>query len=388
MRRLAGVQEAQAAAAEGRVSLAQRDDALHPPQQRLRVGLLGGHVDGLVVVLGVRDHGQVEALPVGRREAGVAVGGPLHGRAHAVAVAQVDVVAHADLVAVVDDRGARQREEQPVHELQAAAVVAQQRRQPAADAQVDARLRVGRVDAVHVVALLVGDHLERQLVVVAQEERPLGVLGQVRRLGQDVDDGVAVLHAQGHEHARHEREVEGHVALVAVAEVGHRELRPLVGLGQQHAVGEALVDMAAQSLQEGVRLGQVLAAGALALVEVRDGVQAQAVDAGLEPVVDDVEQGLGHARLVEVEVRLVAVEAVPEVGPGHGVPGPVGGLEVPEDDARVAIAVGRVAPDVPARAGRPGRGAPGPLEPGMLVRGVVEDELRDDPQVTARAPRG
>ena len=42
----------------------------------------------------------------------------------------------------------------------------------------------------------------------------------------------------GHEQPRHQREVEGHVALVAVAEVGDRVLRPLVRLGQQHPVAE------------------------------------------------------------------------------------------------------------------------------------------------------
>ena len=45
-------------------------------------------------------------LPRGRGgEAGVAIRGPLHGGPDAVAVAQPDVVAHADLVAVVEDRG-------------------------------------------------------------------------------------------------------------------------------------------------------------------------------------------------------------------------------------------------------------------------------------------
>ena len=48
-----------------------------------------------------------------------------------------------------------------------------------------------------------------------------------------------------HEQARHEREVEGHVALVAVAEVGDGVLGPLVGLGQQHAVRELVVDVRA-----------------------------------------------------------------------------------------------------------------------------------------------
>ena len=79
---------------------------------------------------------------------------------------------------------------------------------------------IARVGAVHVVALLVGHHLQGELVVVAQEQRPLAVRGDLRRLLQDVDDREAVLHVQRHEQPRHEREVEGHVALVAVAEVG------------------------------------------------------------------------------------------------------------------------------------------------------------------------
>ena len=65
------------------------------------------------------------------------------------------------------------------------------------------------------------------------------------------------------------REVERHVALVAVAEVGGRVLRPLVRLGEQHPVREPLVDVGAQLAQERVRLGQVLAVRALALVQVR-----------------------------------------------------------------------------------------------------------------------
>ena len=145
------------------------------------VGLLRLDVDRLVVVLGVDDRRQVQLLRIGAREAGVAIGAPLHRRAHAVAVAEVDVVAHADLVAVVEDRRAGQREQQRVHQLDLAPPF-EQRRQPAADAEVDARVAVRGVDAVHVVAILVGDHLERQLVVVAQERRPLAARRDRRRL--------------------------------------------------------------------------------------------------------------------------------------------------------------------------------------------------------------
>ena len=86
------------------------------------------------------------------------------------------------------------------------------------------------------------------------------------------------------------------------------------------------------------------------------------------------------ARVVEVEVGLVAVEAVPVVRVRDRVPRPVRGLEVLEDDARVAVAVGRVAPDVEVALGRAGPRAARALEPGVLVGGVVEDELGDDPQ--------
>ena len=39
--------------------------------------------------------------------------------------------------------------------------------------EIDARMRIVRVNAPHVVALLVGHHFERELVVVAQKHRPL-----------------------------------------------------------------------------------------------------------------------------------------------------------------------------------------------------------------------
>ena len=98
------------------------------------------------------------------------------------------------------------------------------------------RAPVGGVGLPQIVALAIGHHLERQLVVVAQEDRPLAVVGDVRRLAHDVGDREAVLLRDRHVHARHQREVERHVAFVAVAEILLRVLRPLVGLGEQHAV--------------------------------------------------------------------------------------------------------------------------------------------------------
>ena len=95
---------------------------------------------------------------------------------------------------------------------------------------------------------------------------------------------------QPHEHARHQGKVIRHVALVAVPEIGAHVGRPLVGFREQHAVRPARLDVAPDRLQDGVRLGQILAAGALTLDEVRHGVEAKAVDPQLQPEVHDLQQ--------------------------------------------------------------------------------------------------
>jgi hypothetical protein len=61
-------------------------------------------------------------------------------------------------------------------------------------------------------------------------------------LRHDVGDRQAIFLAQGHVDARHQREVEGHVALVAIAEVGADIGRPLVGFGQDETVGVLGID--------------------------------------------------------------------------------------------------------------------------------------------------
>ena len=103
-----GVEEAHRPPAEHVVLLAQRDQLAHPPQQRRRVGLLGLHVDVLVVVTGFDDEWQIEAVGAGGGEAGVAVRAPLHRGPDTVAVAEVHVVAETQLVAVVQDGRAGQ----------------------------------------------------------------------------------------------------------------------------------------------------------------------------------------------------------------------------------------------------------------------------------------
>ena len=198
---------------------------------------------------------------------------------------------------------------------------------------------------------------------------------------EDLRDRVALLPAHRHEDARHDREVERHLALVAldrVAEVVDHVLGPLVGLAQQHPVRVALVDLGPDPLEELVRLREVLAVGALPLEQVRHGVQPEPVDAEVEPELQRVQDRVLHGRVVEVEVGLVGEEPVPEVLLAHRVEGPVGRLGVDEDDPGVRVAGVVVGPDVevPVRAVRVGAGG---LEPRVLVGGVVHDEVDDHP---------
>ena len=130
-----------------------------------------------------------------------------------------------------------------------------------------------------------------------------------------------------------------------------------------------------------MRLRQVLAVRALALVQVGDRVEADAVDAHVEPVVERAEHRPVDVGVVEVEVGLVRVEAVPVVALGHRVPRPVRRLGVGEDDPRVGVLVGVVAPHVEVAVPAAGRCLAGPLEPRVGVRGVVHHQLDDHLEV-------
>ncbi len=76
----------------------------------------------------------------------------------------------------------------------------------------------------------------------------------------------------------------------------------------------------------------------------------------------------------------MGIEAVPEIGVGDGVPGPVRCLGVAEDDARVGVGLVVVGPDIEIARRRPRLRGARALEPGVLVRGVVHHQFGDDAQ--------
>ena len=207
--------------------------------------------------------------------------------------------------------------------------------------------RIARVLVDHVGALDVGHHLEGELVMVAEEDAPLTALRDLGRAFDDLDERLAILETHRHEHARHQREVKRHVELVAFTEVRAHELRRLVRLRQQHAIGEVRVESAPQELDDLVRLGQPFAARVLPLDEIRHRIHPEPVDAEPEPELHHVPHLFADGRVVVVQIRLVAEEAMPVIRLRLGIPRPVRALDVDEDDADVAIAIVRIAPDVP-----------------------------------------
>ena len=86
-------------------------------------------------VFGVVDW-EIQLLRRRGGEAGIAVPGPLHGRADAIPIAEVDVVPHAELVAVVENRTPGQGEEQGGEQLDLAPIIVEQRGQAPPDPDV------------------------------------------------------------------------------------------------------------------------------------------------------------------------------------------------------------------------------------------------------------
>jgi hypothetical protein len=120
----------------------------------------------------------------------------------------------------------------------------------------------------------------------------------------------------------------------------------------------------------------------LALDEVGNRVEPKSIDAEAQPEAHDVRDRLEHLGVVEVEIRLVAEEAMPVELLRFRVPRPVRLLRVGEDDARVGVLVWVIAPHVPVALRRSFGRTSGALKPRMLVGGVVDHELRDHANVS------
>ena len=152
--------------------------------------------------------------------------------------------------------------------------------------------------------------------------------------------------------------------------------RRQVHLAHQHRVAGAATDVAPQVPQQLVRIFTRPLIGARRLDEERHGVDAKAAQSMLEPEADRLCDLVAYLGVRHIQVRLVGVEAVHVPPLDLFVECPVRVLLVREDHVAGLLVRLLVAPDVevvkrrvPAAAGSP--------EPGMLVRGVVHDEVGD-----------
>ena len=91
------------------------------------------------------------------RESGMRFGRPLHWRAGAVALGQIEIVAHPDLIAITDHGCPRQRAHQAVCEFEAPPVATEHRGEPAPDAPVvELHVPIGTEGSEHDIALCLG----------------------------------------------------------------------------------------------------------------------------------------------------------------------------------------------------------------------------------------
>jgi hypothetical protein len=185
----------QTATAECFVAFSHGNQSFHPPEHRMGIVLLRFDVVRLVMRFRIDDDGKEKAMRTGPRETGVPVGTPLHRGADRVAIAEVDIVAHPDLIAVVENRRAWQREQQGVHQFNLPPVAAEQCGEAPADAEVDPHLWIVRIRAVHIIAFFVRHHFEGQFVMIAEKHRPLTVFGNRGCLRENVENRKAILHA-------------------------------------------------------------------------------------------------------------------------------------------------------------------------------------------------
>ncbi len=137
-----------------------------------------------------------------------------------------------------------------------------------------------------------------------------------------------------------------HVAFLAFRQVRNSVFRPLIGLGEQHSVGEVRVDVCSQFAQERVCFGQILAIGVFALEEVGNCVEPEPVHAEAKPERYYSSNFPDYRRVVVVQIRLMRVESMEVICLAHRIPRPVGRFEVPEDDPRVLVALRSIAPHI------------------------------------------
>src|SRR5215831_11182011 len=107
-------------------------------------------------------------------EAAMWLVGPLHGHARTIALRKLQIVAHAELVAVAENRRAWQRKHQAVGELQPPAVAIEHWSEPSTNtAVVKLHLALRSERRKHLLPLPFAESAQVELVMIAQKHAPL-----------------------------------------------------------------------------------------------------------------------------------------------------------------------------------------------------------------------
>ena len=236
------------------------------------------------------------------------------------------------------------------------------RQPPPQPAPVELVLRLGPEGREDLLALGLGQLVERELVVVADEVRPLAFVRDLGQRAQGAHQRLGLAAGEREVHRLVDGEVQDHVQLVAVLVAEERALLAgrQVDLAHQDRVAAAARDRPPQVAQQPVRVGDRALRRAGRLDQERHGVDAEAGQPLLEPVADDLRDLVAHGRVGDVEIGLVRVEAVQVPLLRLAVVLPVGLLLVREHDvAGLLLAASRR----PTRRSRGtasrGRGRPG-----------------------------
>src|SRR5947208_10484697 len=106
-----------------------------------------------------------------------------------------------------------------------------------------------------------------------------------------------------------------------------------------------------------------------------DIIETKSIDPGVEPEIQDVLDLVDDTRIVEIEVGLAGVKAMPIIRLRDRIPAPVRHFGIEKDDARFLEFIASVAPHVIVALWGTARRIAGALEPGVLVRAVIDDQL-------------
>ena len=299
----------------------------------------------------------------------------------------VEVLAHADLLAVEEDRRAGQREHQRVDEADAALVAAEHRaaagvagrgRRAACRARGRRRRRPRAAPSSVSLSRVSSSWLRTKLAHWL-------VMSSAGRSRSASASGRGVAAGEGEVEPLHADEVELHVEPVAVGAAEEALLLRVgqVDLAEQHGVADPAGDEGAHVAEVAVgveRLGVVDAGHRVAGEEEGHGIDPEARDAELQPEAERLGNLFLHSRIRDVEVGLGLVEVVQEPLARALVELPDAVLLVGEDDVLGARPRLRSRPTRSSRGSGSSRAAAGGLEPRVLVARVVHDEVDDDAQ--------